>query len=77
MRGDIWLPLGGSSRILSRPNGGGDGPGRGIRQGEGGDRGAPGFNRDTGEGGCGDKAKGGDWRCEGLLGPAGEDGGCS
>lgn len=73
----MWHPLGGSSRILSNPRGGGDGPDRGIRPGGGGDRGATGLNKDTGDAGCGDNAKGGDWRCDGLRGPAGEDGGWS
>lgn len=62
--------------MQSSPSGGGEGPERGIRPGEGGERGTPGLNRETGEEGCGDRARGGDWRWEGLRGPAGDDGGC-
>lgn len=62
--------------MQSSPSGGGDGPERGMRPEAGGDRGTPGLRRAMGEEGCGDRASGGDWRCEGLRGPAGEDGGC-
>lgn len=43
------MRLGGSSRMLSSPSGGGDGPDRCIKLGGGGDNGAPGLNKDTGE----------------------------
>ena len=50
-RGEMWIRLGGSSLILSNPKGGGEGIGRCIKLGGGGDNGAPGISKDTGEDG--------------------------
>lgn len=43
------MRLGGSSLMLSKPRGGGEGPGLCIKLGGGGDKGVPGISKDTGE----------------------------